>query len=99
MCILEGEKMRVKITIEAEQYIKENGRSVMIILGSMTGCCGGTAPMPQIELGVPKNLSGYEKNTIKDITVFIDKLIETDKQIDISLGKLLWFKKLSIEIT
>lgn len=90
--------MKVNITHEAEKYIKENGRSVMIIVGTMTGCCGGTAPMPQIELGLPKNLPGYEENVIDDITVFIDKRIETEKQIDISLGKLLWLKKLSIEI-
>lgn len=91
--------MKVEITSEAEKYIKKNGRSVMVLSGTMTGCCGGAAPMPQIELGSPKDLSGYMQNDMGDITVFIDIRIDINKQINISLGKLLWFKKLYVELT
>jgi len=90
-------KMRVEVTHEAEQYIKGNGCSVMVLLGTMTGCCGGTAPMPQIHIGSPQDLSGYEKNVMGDITVFVDKRINAEK-IDILISKLLWFRKLSVDI-
>jgi hypothetical protein len=90
--------MRISITHEAQQYIEEDGHSVIILLGRITGCCGGAAPMPQIELGSPKELSGYEHNIIGYINVFVDKSIDIETQIDISLGKLLWFKKLLVEL-
>ena len=89
--------MRIKISNEAEQYIKENGNSAMILLGNVTGCCGGAAQMSQIHLGSPENPLGYERNSIGDITVFVDKRLETEKQINIFLGRLLWLKRLSVE--
>lgn len=90
--------MKIKIAQEAEQYIKENGHTVAVLLGKVSGCCGGAAQMPQVQSGLPENLSGYTVNIIGDITVYVDKQIDKDKQIVIFLGKLLWLKKLSVEI-
>lgn len=90
--------MRIEITDEAQEYIKENGYTAMIYISTITGCCGGTAPLPQIHLGLPKDLSGYEQEVIGEITIFINKSIVADKQIEITLGKLFRFKKLSVEI-
>ncbi|MGE5632380.1 MAG: CC/Se motif family (seleno)protein [Caulobacteraceae bacterium] len=90
--------MKVKITEEAQQYIMENGHTVTVHLGTVSGCCGGAAPMPQIQLGAPGDLSSYVQNTIGDINLFIDKQIDAEKQLIILLGKLLWLKKLSVEI-
>jgi hypothetical protein len=91
-------KMTIEMTQESEQYIKENGSSITVLLGSLTGCCSGAVPIPQINLGVPKNLSLYKKNIIGDITVFVDIRIGTEKKIQISLAKLLWFKRLSVDM-
>ncbi|OGO77911.1 MAG: hypothetical protein A2Y23_04120 [Clostridiales bacterium GWB2_37_7] len=90
--------MEVKIAHEAEQYIKKNGQAVMVQLIAMSGCCGGAAPMPQIQLGSPKDLSGYIKTEIGDITVFVDVKVDMTKQINIFLGKLLWLAKLQVEL-
>ncbi|WHH59964.1 CC/Se motif family (seleno)protein [Petroclostridium sp. X23] len=90
--------MEINITVEAEQYIRQNGQSATVMLGTMTGCCGGAAPLPQIHLVLPNDLSDYEQNKVKDITIFIDKRVDTNKQIHITLAKLLWLKKLSVEL-
>lgn len=89
--------MKIDLSSDAEQYIIKNGYCVMVLLGKMTGCCGGTAPMPQVDIGSPHDLSRYEENIIGDITVFIDKNITAEK-IEISLDKLLWIRKLSVNI-
>lgn len=94
----EDEMMKVNIPHEAEQYIMGNGGTVTVLLGSVSGCCGGAAPMPQIQLGSPEDISAFTPTTIGNITVYTDKQIDVEKQINISLEKLLWIKKLSVQI-
>lgn len=90
------DKIIIELTNEAEEYIKEKGSFVMVLLGTMTGCCSGAVPIPQVSLGTPKNLSIYKKIILGDITVFVDIRIDTEKKIQISLEKLLWFQRLSV---
>ncbi|PRR76625.1 CC/Se motif family (seleno)protein [Clostridium thermopalmarium] len=92
--------MRFEITHEAEQYIKNNGNSAMVLLGNITGCCGGGGGMviPEIDLRTSKDLSGYDQIIIGDINIFVDKRIDSKKKIEISLGKFLWIKSLSVEL-
>ncbi|HYE09065.1 MAG TPA: CC/Se motif family (seleno)protein [Patescibacteria group bacterium] len=90
--------MKIKITHDAQKYIAENGQAVIVFMGKLSGCCGGAAPIPQIQLGIPEDLSCYEENIIGDITAFVDKQIDQEKQIKISFGRILWAKKLAVEV-
>lgn len=90
--------MKVDISPEAEQYILQNGKAAIILFGSISDCCGGTAPVLQIHLESPKDLSKYEQIKIKEIILYLDKHINEESQINITLAKLLMFKKLWIEM-
>lgn len=90
--------MPVKITPEAEEYIRQKGGAAVIILGSMGGCCGSLAPLPNIHLSSPNDLALYNLQNIGDIKLFVDNRIDPNKHIHVSLTKLWRFKKLSVEI-
>ncbi|SNT16292.1 hypothetical protein SAMN05446037_104621 [Anaerovirgula multivorans] len=89
--------MKFQVASEAEAYILQKNEAVMIMLSSMGGCCGGSAPIPKIELGTPKNLTSFEITEVGKITIYYDKGIEKVKEIKVGLSKLFWFKKLTIE--
>jgi hypothetical protein len=88
----------LKIGPGVEQYIKNNGNSVMILSGPVRGCCVGAAATAEIRLGTPGNLSRFEKNVIGDILVYVDKQFAADQTINILLAKLMWIKRLSVEL-
>ena len=90
--------MIVKIGPEVEQYIKDNGNSVMILSGPVRGCCVGAAVTAEIRLGTPGNLSRFEKNIIGDVIVYTDKQFAEDQKANIFLAKLMWIKRLSVEM-
>ncbi len=91
--------MEIHLEHEAEKYIMQKGQVAMVILGSMSGCCGGSAPIPKIELSSPKDLSKYDEKKIGEIVLFVDKELTNIKEIHITFARLLWAKKLSVEIT
>lgn len=91
--------MMLKIGPEVEQYIKDNGSSAMILSGPVRSCWVVAAATAEIRLGKPNNLPRFEKNIIGDIIIYVDKLFAEDQKINISLAKLLWIKRLSIEIS
>lgn len=90
--------MAFQITAEAKEYITQKNESIMIMQATMSGCCGGAAPIPKVELGTPKDLSGFEKTEVGKTTVYFDKNYEK-KEIKIDLSKLLFLKNLTIEVT
>lgn len=90
--------MRIKISKEAEEYIKQRGKEVFILIGSIGGCCGGSMPMPYIYIGKPKELYRYKAHEIGNIIVYIDKSIQMNKEIQINLSKFLWLKQLIVDL-
>ncbi len=90
--------MYISISPEAEEYIQQNGGTISIMLGVMRGCCGGEAPVPRIILDSPRELSSYERKTVKNIIVYTDKKLNESTKVHISLSKLLWLKKLSADL-
>ncbi|WP_202708628.1 CC/Se motif family (seleno)protein [Sporosalibacterium faouarense] len=90
--------MKFQIEPEAKAYIVEKNQAIMIMLSSMSGCCGGAASMPKIELGAPRDVSKFEKMEVEEITIYCDKEIETVQKIKIGLSRLFYFKKLTIEL-
>lgn len=90
--------MLVELEPGAQNYILQKGKSAMIILGNMRGCCGGVLPVPKIYLGSPKDPSGYEENRVGDVSIFIDKKLVDTGTIRVTHAKLLSLNKLSVEI-
>ncbi|AOY77748.1 CC/Se motif family (seleno)protein [Clostridium formicaceticum] len=89
--------MKFQVAPESEGYILQKNEPVMIMLSNMGGCCGGSALIPKIELGSPKNLTSFKITEVGKITIYYDKGIKKVKKIKIGLSKLFWFKKLTIE--
>ena len=90
--------MQIQIDPAAEEYISQNGGKAMVIMGSMRGCCGGAISLPKIELGSPRNLSEYRENQIGSITLYVDKKLMGHEAMQVTFAKLLWAKKLSVEV-
>lgn len=90
--------MAFQITAEAEEYIAQKDEPIIIMQATMSGCCGGAAPIPKVALGAPKDLYGFEKTAVGKTTVYFDKNYE-EKEIKIDLSKLLFLKNLTIEVT
>lgn len=90
--------MRVEISSKAERYIKEKGSPVIVKRIIASGCCVGTVPVFEVELGSPEDLSRYEKEIVSDVTLFIDKAIDKEKKLTIDMVKLLGLKKFLVEL-
>ena len=88
----------VQLEPGAQNYILQNGKNAMIILGNMRGCCGGVSPVPKIYLGSPKDAPGYEEIKIGDVTIFVDKKLGDKGTIRVTHAKFLSLNKLSVEI-
>jgi hypothetical protein len=90
--------MLIQIDPTAQDYIFQNGGKAMVIMGSMRGCCGGAISLPKIELGSPKNPSEYKENQIGSVTLYVDKKLMSHEAMQVTFAKLLWAKKLSVEV-
>ena len=94
-----GVNLNIMITSDALDYIKEKSGVLTIGTTSRKGWVGGSVPLDEVEPETPEDPSSYTKIDKNDISVYIDKKINTDdKTIKITLSKLLWLKKLSLEI-
>jgi len=60
---------------------------------------GGSVPLERVEPMVPETPESYTEIKKNGISIYIDNTMEVDqKEISITLAKLLWLKKLSLEI-
>lgn len=92
--------MRLNISSDAANYIRDKGGNLIIFQGSFTGCCIGKVPSPMIEIGVPKRPhENYDiLNLDSGITVYLDKdLASYNGTGKITLSKNLWWKSLSFD--
>lgn len=90
--------MNIEISKEAEKHIMLNGKNAFVTVGKVGGCCGGNMPVPSVYLGLPQDKSCYVENTIGDLSIFVDKNIDSYSKIIVSLSKMLWFKMLYLEV-
>lgn len=87
------------LTNDALDYIKENGSVVTIGTTSKKGWVGGSVPLDEVEPEMPEDPSNYTKIDKNDVSIYVDnKISADDKTIKITLSKLLWLKKLSLDI-
>ena len=93
-----GLKLLIQMDPEAQEYILQNGKSAMVILGSLRGCCGGVSPVPKIYLGPPQDPRGYEENKVGEVTLFVDKNLGDLEAIRVTHAKFLSLHKLSVEL-
>lgn len=90
--------MEISITKEAENYIEKNGKNPFIVTANSGGHCGGNIPFPDIRIGIPNDRDRYTVIAVAGINIFVKKDISFDKGISITLAKLLWFKRLYLEL-
>lgn len=95
-----GLTMQITISNEASEFIINKGSQLIVLLGSLTGCCIGKVPSPMLEIGRPRRpLKNYDiQNLESGITVYLDKDLASYKgTAEITLSKSLWWKSLSLK--
>lgn len=89
--------MNIQISKEAEQHIEKNGKSAYVAIANVSGCCSRSAMMPEVFMGLPEDTIPYIENKVGSISVFVDKNIDPEEKIKISLDKLMWLKRLTLQ--
>lgn len=96
----ERKGVQVDVSGDAAQYIRARGGHVVVFVGTLSGCCGGTVPSPPVlEVGKPRrNPRDYEAIQVAGITVHVENRVSTGwRTVRITLDRALWWKTLSIE--
>ncbi|ABR49404.1 hypothetical protein Amet_3266 [Alkaliphilus metalliredigens QYMF] len=63
--------MEFQIESEAKAYIVEKNQAIMIMLSSISGCCGGAAPMAkEVNIGLSKLFYFKKLNETKITSIF-----------------------------
>ncbi|GAB6151348.1 hypothetical protein JCM17380_00980 [Desulfosporosinus burensis] len=91
--------LKVDVAPEAARYIQSKGGEIIIFRGTLSGCCGGTLPSPDMELGHPRRpLDNYCVENRTGITLYIDnELSAYNGRAEVTLGKNLWWSSLSFK--
>lgn len=85
------------ITSQAQSYIKAQNKAIYLELPPKIDCCIHLQEAPIIRLGLPRDLSAYERPiAIDDIDVYVP-LDFIDIDLTITLASFLGFKRLAIE--
>lgn len=87
------------ISPEALRYISDNGGEVMIRLSPRNGCCGGTAWLPVIDLGRPRQAESYKAIHYDGVVVHVDQEIvrSMDTRLRIGVDGMWRWRKLWVE--
>lgn len=89
--------MNIQISKEAEHHIEKNGKNAYVMIANISGCCSRSEMIPEVFMGLPKDTTLYIENKIRSISIFVDKNIEPEEKIRISLDKLMWLKRLTLQ--
>lgn len=84
---------------KAIDYINDLGGIIHLDYCSQGGGCCGTKGLlfPQIFIGSPKgNQDNYQRREIQGIKVYINKNIEVNQPVNVTLDTLLFLKKLTL---
>ncbi|MEB1807420.1 MAG: Fe-S oxidoreductase [Bacillaceae bacterium] len=92
--------MNIQIIMDnkAQTWLRDKGKELTIQLPKTMGCCIGGPMELQTQLGKPKEITAFEKVTLDDLTLFIEKNLNLkDNTLTLELTGFGWFKSISAE--
>ena len=94
--------MQIEISEEAKEYIEKKGGAVTIGQTRRKGWVGGSVPLLEVEATSPLNeyMENFNEMSQNGVAVYLDKSmdIQEDNLLRVTLSKLLWLKKLTVEV-
>ncbi len=86
--------IKIKISDEALMMITQKNEAVFLDMPkAITNCCFDFQDCPTVRFGEPRNITEYDKQSIRDIMVYLPhRLPEVD--IEIAVSNFLGFKRL-----
>ncbi len=94
MAEMKAEQLQVKLTPAAAAYVRAKGGQIMLIEGYRSGCCGGSARLPVVHLGEPRNREAFRMLEMDGCIVWFSAGLQENYTVELAV---LWFlKKLSV---
>ena len=87
----------IEMTPEARDWVARQGGRMMIRASTRHGCCGGSASVPVVDLGEPRNLDGYVSEIKEGIRVYLADDLRVEHPLTVRLEGFLGFRRLFVD--
>ena len=87
----------IRVSPDAQDWIRRHGGAVMLRFSMRHGCCGGTAGVPVADAAEPADASGYRVEVHGGIRVYVANDLVVTEPLNIRLEGFLGFRRLFVD--
>ena len=87
----------ITIADEARAWLGKREAALIVRNATRNGCCGGSAGVPVVEPGKPRDINDYRVMEVDGIAVYLDPRITISNPLTVRLESFMGLRRLFVE--